>query len=321
MTLDDESNQPLTAFEHLPVMVDDVVALFAEVPPGVVLDATVGGGGHSAAILESRTDLSILGIDQDPAALRATADRLGPYEDRVRLVHCRFDRVGQALEEASVSSLSGFLFDLGVSSPQLDWAGRGFSFRHDGPLDMRMNPESPTTADSVVNGYEVGELEKMLRRNSDERFAYRIAQAVVAARPLRSTAQLAEVVRSAIPAAARRTGGHPAKRAFQAIRIEVNEELDVLRPGLDKALDVLAPGGKGLVLTYHSGEDRIVKDVFRAHTQSPDPPGLPVEQTPANYSLVRPVARQPQPQELQRNPRASSARLRAVTRTGAADRP
>lgn len=304
-------------FVHRPVMVDEVVALVADVPAGEMLDATVGGGGHCAAILSSRSDLNIVGLDRDPAALSAAMTRLADFGDRTRLVRSRFDQLGAVLAELDVAQLSGFLFDLGVSSPQLDDPDRGFSFRNDGPLDMRMDTDGATTAADIVNSYDQGQLVRLLREHSDERFASRIAGAIVDARPIGSTVRLAEVVVSAIPAAARRTGGHPARRAFQAIRIEVNDELRVIEPALQDALDALAVGGRGIVLTYHSGEDRIVKDVFRRRTEAKDPPGLPVVSTPPTFAIVRPAGRRPTASEQAANPRAASARLRSVERLAA----
>ena len=309
-----DHNQP---FLHRPVMVGEIVAEVLEIPSGTFLDATVGGGGHAAAVLEARDDLTIVGLDRDRVALGAAAARLADHASRVELRHARFDQLALVLDEVDVAALSGFLFDLGVSSPQLDQADRGFSYRHDGPLDMRMDRDEPTTADQVVNGYDQRELAGVLRRWADERFADRIAAAIVAARPLATTGQLAEVVTAAIPAAARRTGGHPATRTFQAIRIEVNAELSVLRPALEAALDRLGPRGRGLVLTYHSGEDRIVKDAFRRRTESSDPPGLPVAVQAPGFRVVRPASRRPSAAEQADNPRSGSARLRVVERLAA----
>jgi 16S rRNA (cytosine1402-N4)-methyltransferase len=305
-------------FVHRPVMVDEVVAIIAAGPAGEVLDATVGGGGHAAAILAARPDLRIVGLDRDPEALTAATGRLAPFANRVRLRRARFDDLQLVLAELGVTGLSGFVFDLGVSSPQLDRAERGFSFRGDGPLDMRMDPEAPTTAAHVVNRYTASDLARVLSRYGDERFASRIAAAIVAARPIEGTARLAEIVVGAIPAAARRTGGHPAKRTFQALRIEVNDELAILAPALEAALDVLVVGGRGVVLTYHSGEDRIVKDVFRRLTTSPPAPArLPVAPAEPAYAALRPLSRRPSPAEVQANRRAASARLRSIERLAA----
>lgn len=304
-------------FAHEPVLVDEVVMLLSPVPAGTILDATVGGGGHSAAILDRRADLSVVGLDRDADALVAASQRLDRFGPRVRLHRARFDELARVLADDDVVGLSGFLFDLGVSSPQLDRADRGFSFRHDGPLDMRMDSDAPRSAAEIVNEYPERRLGQVIRRYGDERFATRIAAAIVAARPIGSTGRLADVVVSAIPAAARRRGGHPAKRTFQAIRIEVNEELEILEPAIEAALDALVTGGRGLVLTYHSGEDRIVKNVFRSRSRSEIPPGLPVVAAEPAFAELRPLARRPSEAELAANRRASSARLRAVERRAA----
>ena len=224
-------------FVHRPVMADEVVELFRTVPPGVLADLTVGGGGHARRLLESRPDIRILGVDRDPRALAAAAANLELFGDRVTLVRSRFDHLEQIMSELAIDDLSGALFDLGVSSPQLDDADRGFSYRHDAPLDMRMDPDEPWSAADVVNGYEAAELAHVLAVYGDERFARRIADAIVAARPIETTAELAAVVAGAIPAPARRRGGHPARRTFQAIRIEVNRELDMLPTRLDRAIE------------------------------------------------------------------------------------
>ena len=305
----------MSAFEHAPVMRDEIVAAMREVPPGVVLDATLGGGGHAEAILESRDDLRVLGIDRDPAALDAARGRLLRFGDRAMTHRCRFDDLDEAMDAHRIESLSGAVFDLGVSSPQLDRAERGFSYRNEGPLDMRMDTDAPWSADDVVNGYSERDLARVIRQHGDERFAARIASAIVAARPIETTTRLAEVVTAAIPAPARRTGGHPAKRTFQAIRIEVNGELDALPEALDKAIDALAPGGRLAVLSYHSGEDRIVKDRIRAAETGgcECPPELPcVCGAVQTVRVVRRVPKRPSEAEQAANPRASSARLRVA---------
>jgi 16S rRNA (cytosine1402-N4)-methyltransferase len=308
------------AFSHDPVMKDEIVATFRDVPSGVVLDATLGGGGHTEAILDSRRDLRVLGLDRDPAALSAATERLDRFGDRLMTHRCRFDDLDQAMAAHSIEALSGALFDLGVSSPQLDQAARGFSYRQEGPLDMRMDTDVPWSADDVVNGYAETELARVIRVHGDERFAKRIAAAIVAARPIESTTQLAEVVTSAIPAAARRTGGHPAKRTFQAIRIEVNGELEALPEALDKAVDALAPGGRLAVLSYHSGEDRIAKQRIRqAETGGCEcPPELPcVCGAIKTVRVVRGVRKRPTEAEATRNRRAASARLRVAEKLDA----
>ena len=306
------------AFAHDPVMKNEVVDTFRSVPAGVIVDATLGGGGHSEAILDSRDDVSILGLDRDADALVAATNRLGRFGDRLMTHHCRFDALEQAMAVHSVEHISGALFDLGVSSPQLDRPERGFSYRNDGPLDMRMDADSPWSADDIVNGYPPHQLTDVIRRYGDERFASRIAKAIVAARPIESTTRLAEIVTSAIPAPARRTGGHPAKRTFQAIRIEVNGELETLPEALDSAIDALVPGGRLAVLSYHSGEDRIVKDRIRqAETGGCEcPPELPcVCGAVQTVRIVRGVAKRPESAERDANRRAASARFRVAEKT------
>lgn len=301
-------------FHHLPVMRDEIASLAETLSAGSFLDGTLGGAGHALACLQANADLNLIGIDRDQMALDAAAIRLEPVASRATLVRSRFDRVAQVLEDEGIETISGFLFDLGVSSPQLDLADRGFSFRNDGPLDMRMDQDSPLSADIVVNTYEHGELAALLKRNADERFAGRIASAILKARPLSTTAELAEVIVQAIPAAARRKGGHPAKRSFQALRIHVNDELQILRPTIEAAVNALAVGGLGMVLTYHSGEDKIVKDVFRGRSTVNIPPGLPVPATEPEFSLLRPLARRPSEDEVAANRRSASARLRIIQR-------
>jgi 16S rRNA (cytosine1402-N4)-methyltransferase len=308
-----------SSFQHDPVMRDEIVETFRSVPPGVILDATLGGGGHSEAILDSRDDLSVLGLDRDPAAIEAATVRLGRFGERVVTHRCRFDELDEAMAAHSTSELSGALFDLGVSSPQLDVAERGFSYRQEGPLDMRMDgvdalPSTTWSAADVVNGYAERDLARVIQQYGDERFAKRIARAIVAARPIETTTRLAEVVTSAIPAPARRTGGHPAKRTFQAIRIEVNGELEALPEALDRAIEALAPGGRLAVLSYHSGEDRITKAHMRAAETGgcECPPELPcVCGAVQTVRLVRGPKR-PSAGEQAANRRAASARLRVV---------
>jgi 16S rRNA (cytosine1402-N4)-methyltransferase len=306
-------------FEHQPVMVEEVTAALVPVPDGILLDATLGGGGHARALLEAHPGLHLVGIDRDAAALAAAEETLRPFRTRVTLRRARFDQLSQILEDLGHEHLTAALFDLGVSSPQLDLAERGFSYRNEGPLDMRQDQRQRRTAADVVNGYPADDLARVLRTYGDERFATRIARAIVAARPLGTTTELARVVRDAIPAAARRTGGHPAKRTFQAVRIEVNEELSILADSLDQAIDFLAPGGRCAVLAYHSGEDRIVKERFRYHASGGvDPiPGLPLpEGVEPAVKLVRGVPKTPRASELAANPRSESARLRVAEKLG-----
>lgn len=311
------ANDDSADFHHLPVMAHEIVALFGSVPRGVVLDATLGGGGHAEMLLEAHPHLSILGLDRDPSALAAAAQRLARFGDRIHTVHCRFDHLHAAMNAAHVEMLSGALFDLGVSSPQLDHVERGFSYRHDAPLDMRMDPTEPWSAADVVNGYTEQELSRVLFEYGDERFAPRIARVIVAHRPIESTSELAEIIVSAIPAAARRKGGHPAKRSFQAIRIAVNRELEVLPVAIDAAIAATAVGGRIAVLSYHSGEDRIVKERFRS-AETGDctcPNDLPcVCGAVRTVRLVRRIPRTPSASEIADNRRAGSARLRVVER-------
>lgn len=301
-------------FAHAPVMRDEIVDVFRSVPPGTVIDATLGGGGHTEAILESRPDVSVIGIDRDETAIAAASARLAGFGERFHASHRRFDEIEEAMADHGVEQLSGALFDLGVSSPQLDRSERGFSYREPGPVDMRMDRSTEWSASDVVNGYDEEHLADVIRRYGDERFARRIAQAIVSARPIETTAHLAEVVVAAIPAPARRTGGHPAKRTFQAIRIEVNGELEVLPHALDSAVAHLAPGGRVAVLSYHSGEDRIVKERFNSAVETClCPPELPcVCGAVQTVRIVRRLPKRPSEAEVARNRRAASARLRVI---------
>jgi 16S rRNA (cytosine1402-N4)-methyltransferase len=314
-----EGLQMAHSFEHIPVLRDEVVSLFASVPPGLVVDATVGGGGHAAALLEAYPGLRVLGLDRDPAALEAAEERLSRYGDRIELVAAPFSALQSVLSRSGFPGLSGVLFDLGVSSPQLDRPERGFSVRQDGPLDMRMDPNSGPTAAELVNTLPEEALAALFRENGEGRLSGRIARAVVGARPLTSTRQLAEVVASAVPAPARRKG-HPARRVFQALRIEVNDELGQLQTALPVAISRLAVDGICAVISYHSGEDRLTKQVFAeaASGGCVCPPGLPcVCGAVARHQLVFRGARKPSAEEVAANPRSESARLRAIKRTEA----
>lgn len=302
-------------FVHQPVMLDEVVAVLSDVPDGVVVDATLGGGGHADALLFANEGLSVIGLDRDQAALDAACSRLAAHGERAVGLHRRFDEITEVLSELGHHEVSACLFDLGVSSPQLDIAQRGFSYRHSGPIDMRMDRSGGITGADVVNSYDQSALTALLWRNGDEPNARRIARAIVAARPITSTIELAEVIGNAVPAAVRRRKGHPARRTFQAIRIEVNQELEILQDALTQALSLLAPRGRCAVLAYHSGEDRIVKRCFRdaAGESVPPRPGLPPD--PAQEATVRLLwrgTRKPQYDEVTRNPRSEAARLRAV---------
>lgn len=301
-------------FEHEPVMVDEIVDAFSTVPAGCVLDATLGGGGHARALLESRADLSVLGVDRDAAAIEAARECLAGFGGRVMFSHLRFDELDRAMSDNGVSALAGALFDLGVSSHQFDAGERGFSYRTDAPLDMRMDRREGRSAHHLVNESTERELADLIRDFADERFAGRIARAICAARPIESTTELASVIASAIPAPARRRGGHPAKRTFQALRIAVNRELEILPAALDRAIANTLRGGRVAVLSYHSGEDRIVKERFRFHSTGgcSCPTDLPcVCGVRPAVKLVR-TARKPSDAEQNRNPRSTSARLRVV---------
>ncbi|MDP9239209.1 MAG: 16S rRNA (cytosine(1402)-N(4))-methyltransferase RsmH [Actinomycetota bacterium] len=311
---------------HVPVLLDRVLALLAPAldrPEAVLLDATVGLGGHAEAVLSAHPDVTLVGLDKDPEALRRSGERLSSFGSRVRLVHAGYDDLPRVLANQGLPEVDGVLFDLGVSSLQLDDAGRGFSYARDAPLDMRMDPTSGPSAADVVNDYPVGELTRILREYGEERFAARVAAAIVREResaPLTSTARLADLVRDAIPAATRRTGGHPAKRAFQALRIEVNGELAALRTVLPLAIGQLRLGGRIAVLSYHSLEDRIVKQVLAKGAENRTPPGLPVL-LPGTEPILRLLTRgaeKPTDEEVAANPRAASARLRAAERTAVA---
>ncbi len=306
--------EPGRAFEHRPVMVAEVTALFETVPPGPVVDATLGAGGHAGALLAAYPHLQVVGLDRDADALTAAATALQPFGERAVLRHARFDRMATVCGELGHDRVSGVLFDLGVSSPQLDRPERGFSYRGDGPLDMRMDRDQPTSADDIVNGYSEQRLATILAELGDERYARRIARAIVAARPLATTGELADVIRAAIPAPARRRGGDPARRSFQAIRIEVNTELAILGDAVDDAVALLAPEGRAVVLAYHSGEDRIVKARFTlaASGGCTCPPRLPCVcgARPSVRHLRR--GTRPSPAEIAANRRSESARLRAV---------
>ena len=322
--MDDRDDPPRTAADavHVPVLLERVLALLAPAladRPAVAVDATLGLGGHAEALLAAHPQLTLVGLDRDPAALARSRDRLAPYAERVHLVHAVYDRMPEVLDELGYDGVDGVLFDLGVSSMQLDVPERGFAYAQDAPLDMRMDQSAGPTAEQVVNEYPVPELARVLREYGEERFAMRIAQAIDRQRrvaPLRSTAELAELVRQAIPAATRRHGGHPAKRTFQALRIEVNGELAAVRAAVPAALDALHLGGRIVVLAYHSLEDRIVKQALAERATDTTPPGLPMP-LPEHGPQLRLLARGSEPaseSEIADNPRAASVRLRAAER-------
>jgi 16S rRNA (cytosine1402-N4)-methyltransferase len=307
---------------HQPVMLDRVLALLAPAlgsPGAVLVDATLGRAGHARALLDAHPDLMLIGLDADTAAIEESTSLLSRYPGRVTLEHAVFDQIAAVLRRHGVARVQGVLFDLGVSSPQLDEPERGFAYSYDAPLDMRMDRSQRLTAAEVLNTYPAAKLARVLRDYGEERFARRIADAVVAQRataPLTSTGQLTDIVRASIPAPARRHGGHPAKRTFQALRIEVNGELDALRRALPEALDALAVGGRIVVLAYHSLEDRIVKRELAARARDTTPAGLPVTLAAARprFRLLSRGAERPAAAELAGNPRAAPARLRAAER-------
>lgn len=307
---------------HVPVLLDRVVALLApalERPGAVVVDATLGLGGHSEALLTRFPAVRLVGIDRDTDALERSRERLAPHASRVDLVHAVYDEIPAVLDDLGLEHVDGVLFDLGVSSMQLDVRERGFAYAEDAPLDMRMDGTSGVTAAEVLNTYTGKEIARVLRVYGEEKFAGRIADRIVAARerePFSRSARLVELVRDAIPAATRRTGGHPAKRTFQALRIEVNDELHVLERALPASIGAIGVGGRVVVMSYHSLEDRITKHVFARGSASTAPPDMPVvpEEHQPELRLVTRGAEKASPTEIDENPRAQSVRLRAVER-------
>jgi 16S rRNA (cytosine1402-N4)-methyltransferase len=307
------------------VLLDRVLELLAPAlrgRPAVLVDGTLGLGGHADALLTAHPELTLVGLDRDPGALELAGRRLAHHGDRVHLVHAVYDRLPEVLDGLGLGQVRGVLLDLGVSSMQLDEVDRGFSYSRDAALDMRMDPTTGPTAADVINTYPAAELTRVLRDYGEERFAARIAAAVVRRReraPLRTSEELVELLYQAVPAASRRTGGHPAKRTFQALRIEVNGELDALRAVLPAAMDAVAVGGRFVVLAYQSLEDRMVKRAFAEGARSRTPAGLPVE-LPGHgprWRLLTRGAEQAGEREIERNPRAAPARLRAAERVAA----
>ncbi|MGQ0841071.1 16S rRNA (cytosine(1402)-N(4))-methyltransferase RsmH [Actinokineospora sp.] len=316
------TEQPTEQPRHVPVLLDRILDLFGPAVsgrPAVLVDATLGLGGHADALLTAFPELTLVGLDRDPHALDLSRDRLSRHGDRAHFVHTVYDEIPDALSGLGLSRVDGVLFDLGVSSMQLDVAERGFAYSRDSPLDMRMDPTTGPTAADVLNSYSAADLIRVLRDYGEERFASRIVKAVVAARdrePFTTSGRLVELLYEAVPAATRRTGGHPAKRTFQALRIEVNAELDVLRRAIPAALAALRVGGRIVVESYQSLEDRIVKRALADLAKSTTPEGLPVE-LPGHGPRVRLLTRgaeQADEHEIERNPRAQSVRLRAAER-------
>lgn len=319
-----------SAYGHVPVLLDRCVDLLAPAltrvaadgSGAILVDATLGAGGHAERFLDRFAGLRLIGLDRDPDALAIAGERLARFGARATLVRTRYDGLADALEVAGIpvaGSVDGVLFDLGVSSMQLDRPQRGFAYSQDAPLDMRMDPDAELTAAVILNTYDRGRLTDILRRFGEEKFASRIAGFIVERRvqtPFTRTGQLVETLYDAIPAPARRTGGHPAKRTFQALRIAVNAELDSLAAALPAALTALRPGGRVVTMAYQSLEDRIVKTTFTAATASRTPEGLPVElpgHEPEFTSLVR-GAERADADEIERNPRSAPVRLRAIER-------
>ncbi|MFI9413420.1 MULTISPECIES: 16S rRNA (cytosine(1402)-N(4))-methyltransferase RsmH [Nocardia] len=310
---------------HVPVLLERADALLGPAlsePGAVYVDATLGLGGHAEHFLSTYPDIHLVGLDRDTTALKLAGERLAPFADRITLVHTRYDGIADALSEAGLSatgSVSAILMDLGVSSMQLDEADRGFAYSVDAPLDMRMDPTSGLTAADVLNTYSHGDLARVLKTYGEERFAGRIASEVIRRRrikPFSTSAELVELLYATIPAATRRTGGHPAKRTFQALRVEVNGELDSLRAALPAALAALRVGGRIVVMSYQSLEDKVVKHEFVAHTASRTPVDLPVElpgMGPEFRMLTR-GAEKATEQEIEDNPRAAPVRMRAAER-------
>ena len=307
---------------HVPVMLDRVVALLAPAldhEGAVMVDATLGLGGHSEAVLSRIGGARVIGIDRDQDALAHASRRLEPFADRFTGVHAVYDELPQVLDSLGIASVDAVLFDLGVSSMQLDVRERGFAYAEDAPLDMRMDSTTGITAADVLNTYEVADLTRVLREYGEEKFARRIAAAVVRERekaPFTTSGRLVELLYAEIPAPARRTGGHPAKRTFQALRMEVNDELAVLRRAIPAAIDAIGVAGRVVVESYHSLEDRLVKQAFTAATRTDVPedmPFVPAGREPA-LRLVTRGAEKASAEEISENPRAASVRLRAIER-------
>ncbi len=310
---------------HVPVLRDRIMELLSPAlqrPGAVFLDGTLGMGGHTEAVLAACPAARAVGIDRDTEALALAGERLAAHGDRFTGVHAVYDELSSVLDDLGLPTVDAVLFDLGVSSLQLDEAERGFAYRHDAPLDMRMDQSAGITAAEVLNTSDAADLERSLRESGEERFARRVAAAIVRERqqePFTTSARLVELLKRAIPAASQKSGGHPGKRTFQALRIEVNAELEAWESALPAAVDALAVGGRIAVLSYHSLEDRLTKQLFARGARSTTPAGLPVE-LPEHAPYLRLLTRgaeEPSADEKDMNPRAASARLRAAERTRA----
>lgn len=307
---------------HDPVLLHRIVELLSPAlqrPGSIHVDGTLGLGGHALAVLQACPQARLIGIDRDLDAIEVARQRLEPVADRVTIVHAVYDELPEVLAAEGADRVDTALLDLGISSLQIDRSQRGFAYRVDAPLDMRMDSSGGMTAAEVLNTYEASHLTRILRRYGEERFADRIARAIVAAResaPFENSARLVEVIAQAIPAAARHSGGHPAKRTFQALRIEVNDELGALERVMPAAIDALALGGRIAVLAYHSLEDRIVKRAFAEKAQDSAPRGMPVvpDHLAAQLRLLTRGAERPTADETTHNPRAASARFRVAER-------
>ncbi len=307
---------------HVPVLLDRILSTLGPAvgaPGALYVDGTLGMGGHAEAMLKTYPEVRLLGLDRDPVALERAGARLEPFGDRVTLVHAVYDELPGVLGKLGLDRIDAILFDLGVSSPQLDEPERGFAYSYDAPLDMRMDQTRGMTAADVVNTYAPADLTRILREYGEERFAQRVTSAIVRERarePFTGTLRLADLVRTAIPAATRRSGGNPAKRTFQALRIEVNSELKVWERALPAALDALAVGGRAAVLSYHSLEDKITKRVLAERTTDHTPAGLPVmlPEFEPRFRLLTRGSEQASDEEISSNPRAASVRFRAVER-------
>ena len=307
---------------HVPVLADRVLALLAPAlnqPNAVLIDATLGHGGHSELALNAFPNLTVIGLDRDLSAIRLSTERLAQFGSRIILVHAVYDQISEVLDQHNLDGAQGILFDLGVSSMQLHQPERGFSYSVDTHLDMRMDQSCGLTAAEVLNTYKPGNLVRILRNFGDEKFASRIVERVVRERalePFNRSARLVELIREAIPSAARRTGGNPAKRTFQALRIEVNSELSVLERAIPSAIDSLALGGRIVAMSYQSLEDKIVKRVFAQRSVANVPHGLPVipEAARPELSLLTRGSEKATDSEIEHNPRSASVRLRAAER-------